>query len=210
MAVVYGIQARHAELQLSALDAKRRQPITQDLNWSLQDTEGNVIDTSQAISPLFKLKAGTYTLKVSHHDHHVTLRKIKLEASQRSDIVTLIPAQKDPDQYHIDNESTFNAFTEHDRRELERDGQAPYGMPANPLSEPVSREQAQTERNQLYAQQMGPKGHPLLNKPQFDGMDPQVNPKPEDNQGVQLELQKNLELAMQHGHTATPSPPTGG
>ena len=138
------------------------------------------------------------------------MRNIKLEASQRSDIVILIPAQKNPDQYYIDDENAFNAFTENERRLLERDGQATFGMPANPLSEPVSRDEAQAQRNQLYGQQMGPKGHPLLNKPQFDGMDPQVNPKPEDNQGVQLELQKNLELAMQHGHTATPQPPTGG
>lgn len=209
MAVTYGIQARHTELQLSALNAKNRQPITQDLAWLVQDHTKETIANSKEASPLFKLKAGSYTIKVSHHDHSAQLRNLELQASQRSDIVILVPAQKDPDQYHINDQDRFNAFTENKRRQLERDGQATFGMPDNQLTEPVSREEAQTQRNQLYGQQMGPKGHPLLNKPQFDGMDPQVTPKPEENQGVQLELQKNLELAMQHGHTATPTPPTG-
>ena len=61
----------------------------------------------------------------------------------------------------------------------------------------------------MYARQMGPKAHPLLQKPQFDGIDQNVTPKPDENQQVELALQKQLENALQPGQISTPKPPTG-
>lgn len=206
MAVVYGINQAGAELKLSAMDPSR-QILHAGVHYSLRDAKGREIAHSDDASAHFQLPPGQYGLLATHQGKRCELQDLKLKASERSELVVMIPQQRDPNNYYIENEDQFNSVTEYQRRGLERKGQHAYGKAADALAEPVSREEAQARRGRTYGRQMGMKAHPLLQKPQFDGMDPQVNPKPDENEGVQLQLQQELQNALQANNRATPTMP---
>ena len=209
MAVIYGTQSQHAELRLTAIEASSRQPIRHDCRISLQRENGTLVQASEANPAHFKLHEGSYYIVVDHNQESVTLPNVALKATECLDLIITVPLQKDPHSYYIEESDQYDAFTEHQRRQAERAGQNHYGLADGELAEPVSREQAQHQRNAMYARQMGPKAHPLLQKPQFDGIDQNVTPKPDENQQVELALQKQLENALQPGQISTPKPPTG-
>lgn len=207
MTTVYGIRSTQAVISACAIDATTRRMLNKGLHWQLSTEEGQLLEMSEASQVRFTLRPGVYQLRVQYQNQESHINDIRIKVGEETALVLLVPDNAQPDFYHIDDETVFNTATEYQRRQMEREGQAKYGQNANALSEPVARSEAQAQRNALYGRRMGPKSHPLLRKPQFDGIDDKVNPTPDRNTEVAEELQKQLDLALSNDLSAKYKPP---
>lgn len=200
-----------ARLQLTAVNLAKGQyqVLTDKLHWTLEATyrpddekaklSQTTSQTSREARPLFVMPPGVYRLTVEHEELGEKLvENIQLIAGTLTDeVVYLGETQIDDSEenFHLNDDDSFNADREYDRRLADRQNEAKYGDMAAEMRQPnILGPEAGFDQAQQMAAQTGIQNHPLIgNSPQFDGVDAKLNPNISENVHA-AEAQKDPEL----------------
>ena len=198
MATLCRIDDKKAKLRLVAVAAQSGETIQEDLSWEIFRHNELVAESKEA-TPTFSLPTGNYMLIVQYKKKlSTTVENINLLPYTLLDQVIRIGKVRTPDSYHIDDETSFNPETEHERRSLDRNSQQFIGHD-DVLKKPPTREQLRQQQQALSRSHLGPLSHPVLGQMvQFDGaVDPTVNPVPSENQDTINELYEEYQHQLQ-------------
>lgn len=205
MAITYQTGSLAANLKLIAVSKRHGKVIRADLIWQVQreDQPSSTTHTSREAFPTFSLQPGLYKVTVFHGDHEVLVTGIALEQnSERQEIIYIPDDEFDPDADYFVKDTEFDAFNNHDRRKLEREGQREFAVADGPIKDPFAKREGES----------GLQAHPLLAESvQFDGADANVTQTIDNEEalGKTLELQHQLNAQPSIDPTVGPKPQGG-
>lgn len=201
MPVTYQTGSLAASLKLIAVSQRHGRVIERGLSWALEreDQPSEVLHSVDP-KPEFSVHAGLYKVLLRFSDHEVSVSGLELEQNaERQEIIYIPDNEYDPAaDYYVDDQE-FDAFNNHSRRLLEREGQREIAVADGPIKDPYAK-QGQGESLQA---------HPLLkDSVQFDGADANVTPTSDNEQALNktLELQQELQAKPSLPHHDGPRP----
>ena len=196
-----------ARLSLKAVEARegQLQVIEQGLLWELTklDKKDQPLEASRQESieakPLFEVYPGNYHLAVTFENRTIEIAKLKLEAGKIVDeLIIFQQGDSQVGDYHVDPDEV-NLHSEHERRQLERDGQRKFGVAVEGLRSPDIAAMLQENQGQLMDMGMGVQAHPILSQSaQFDGVAAKLTQDASQNQhAAEAQIQPELRPGAQ-------------
>lgn len=203
MSVTYQTGSLAASLKLIAISQRHGKIIHKGLRWSLQreDQPASEQQSTQAMSQ-FDVQPGIYKVVLQYGDQEVSVTGLELEQNAlRQEIIYITDAKYDPAADYYVDDSEFDAFNNHSRRQLEREGQRDIAVADGPVKDPYAK---QGEGESLQS-------HPLLqDSVQFDGADANVTPTTENEQALTKTLELQKQLTAQPNLPLNDGPKPGG
>ena len=194
MIVTYNTASPAAQIQLALLKSLSGEVIHAGLKWELQ---GKQTYTSNEAQPTLEALPGTYKIKATYEKQTHELGELELAQRTLTNVVFSLNVTgrfEEGGEYFSD----YDAVQENERRQQERVDQSQFGISTTPLKDPYARDD---QGNQFAT-------HPLLQNAQFDGMENNVKPVPEDNT-VAVQKSYDHQLANQNKPGTTPNPSSG-
>jgi hypothetical protein len=201
MVTSYNTGSPSASVKLTAIRSGHGGLAHESLSWRLVPVEPEGASNKnlyQSDEPQAELTVipGKYRIFAIHKQQEIDYGEEDLEKNTARDLVYIL---NDDDLF--DSETQYSAETdphsEYERRKADRESEYPLGDMITPIKDPNRK----SEMGSSLA------AHPLLSEQaQFDGMPPEVNPDPTENEEAANKAELQLQNELQHQNAAQASP----